>query len=291
MRLPWLADAARATGYPVTEIDGWQTRGSTLFTPKGLVWHHTAGPATGDMPSLGILINGRTGLPGPLSQYGLGRSGRIYVVAAGRANHAGEGDWNGLTGNGSVVGIEAEHTGRATEPWPAVQLDAYRKLSAQILSRLGSTTTLMCAHREWARNRTTNRKIDPISLNMAEERARVAALMATTEEDDMVIKKVLQGQTMAFYREMQKRVNVPRAPGNPDYWGSDYIPPPGQSRPSEAEWDDALDDFVGALFQMAVWPPIAGGSVDQTARDLAAEAKAGADRANRDLGEIKNVIG
>lgn len=173
----WLADAARRTGYPVTEVVGWQTRGLATFAPHGLVWHHTAGKATGDMPTLNTLINGRTGLPGPLAQYGLGRSGRIYVVAAGLANHAGEGDWHGLTGNSSVVGIEAEHVGISGVPWPAVQLDAYRKLAAEILQAIQATTHHMCAHREWARNRTVNRKVDPIDLNMDAERSAVDALM------------------------------------------------------------------------------------------------------------------
>jgi len=172
-RLPWLADAARATGHPVIEVDQWQTRGTTLFNPKGVVWHHTAGAALGDMPSLNILVNGRAGLPGPLSQYGLGRSGTIYVVAAGRANHAGDGGWNGLMGNGSVVGIEAEHTGKPTDPWPVEQLDAYQKLSAQILVRPESPVALMCGHKEWA----PLRKVDPTSLDMADERVRVAALI------------------------------------------------------------------------------------------------------------------
>lgn len=178
MRISWLADAARATGFPVTEVDGWETRGSSTFDPGGLVWHHTAGPATGDMPSLNILINGRDGLPGPLSQYGLGRSGRIYVVASGRANHAGPGGWNGLTGNGSVIGIEAEHTGKSTDPWPGTQLASYRALSALIMVRLGVSTEFLCGHKEWA----PARKPDPVSLNMDQERATVTRLINKSQE-------------------------------------------------------------------------------------------------------------
>ena len=107
-RILWLADAARATGYPVVETAGWRTRGSDRFDPRGVVWHHTAGRSTGDMPSLDLLIRGRADLPGPLAHFGLGRSGTIYVVASGKANHAGYGGWNGYSGNASVLGIEAE---------------------------------------------------------------------------------------------------------------------------------------------------------------------------------------
>ncbi len=44
------------------------------------------------MPSLGVIRDGRPGLKGPLSQLGLGRDGAYYVIAAGRAQHAGRGD-------------------------------------------------------------------------------------------------------------------------------------------------------------------------------------------------------
>jgi len=169
----WIIDAARATGYPVVEVAGWQTRGSSTFDPRGLVWHHTAGAATGDMPSLNVITGGRRDLPGPLSQFGIGRSGTIYVIAAGRANHAGAGGWRGLVGNSSVFGIEAEHTGRRGVPWPAAQLDAYVALSAQLARRGGFSTEMICGHKEWA----PSRKIDPIDMNMDEMRAAVAAIL------------------------------------------------------------------------------------------------------------------
>ena len=60
-------------GVQVIEINGWQTRGSTSFAPKGSVNHHTAGPRSGAAPSLGICINGRSDVPGPVCN---GQSGR-----------------------------------------------------------------------------------------------------------------------------------------------------------------------------------------------------------------------
>lgn len=169
----WIFDAAKATGYPVVEVDGWQTRGSSTFDPRGLVWHHTAGPSTGDAPTLNLVVNGRSDLPGPLSQFVLGRSGTIYVVAAGRANHAGEGGWRGLSGNSSVFGIEAEHVGRTGVAWPDVQLDAYLKLSAELAKRGGFTADMVCGHKEWA----PTRKVDPIDLDMNDMRRRIAQTM------------------------------------------------------------------------------------------------------------------
>jgi hypothetical protein len=82
-------------------------------------------------------------------------------------------------GNASVFGIEAEHTGRASDPWPAVQLDAYVKLSAQLCQRAGFGSEMVCAHREWATPK--GRKVDPVGLDMDEMRRRIALAM----EDEM----------------------------------------------------------------------------------------------------------
>jgi hypothetical protein len=162
----WLADAARGAGLEVTEVDGWRTRGRTYCTmrPKGVVCHHTAGPKSGDMPSLRLLVEGRKGLPGPLSQYGLGRSGKVYVVAAGTSNHAGAGGWKGLDSNCDVIGIEAENSG--SDPWPTKQLEAYVALVAAICDHLAIDTSMVAAHREWA----PSRKPDPHSIDMDEFR-------------------------------------------------------------------------------------------------------------------------
>src|ERR1041385_5319638 len=111
--LVWLAEVLEDAGLKVAEQPGWRTRGRGDVGPtKGVICHHPAGPPTGIMPSLGTITNGRPGLTGPLAQLGLGRDGTFFVVAAGRANHAGAGDWQGVsTGNSSFIGIEAENTG------------------------------------------------------------------------------------------------------------------------------------------------------------------------------------
>jgi hypothetical protein len=168
----WLADAARRWGLVVVEVDGWQSRGSADFAPAGTVAHHTAGPgAGGDIPSLPTLINGRPDLAGPLCNYGLGRSGTVYVVAAGRANHAGAGGWAGLSGNSSVVGIEAENDG--FQPWPLVQEHAYGLLCAAVCEALGAPAGNVCRHHEWRAE-----KPDPHGVDGDTGRATVARLLA-----------------------------------------------------------------------------------------------------------------
>lgn len=164
----WIADKCREFGLDVIEVDGWRTRGNPSFNPAGVVTHHTAGASSGEMPSLGILIRGRADLAGPLCNVGLSRSGRVFVVAAGRANHAGAGGWRGLVGNSSVLGIEAENDGR--QGWPAEQYAAYIRLAAALTDGASRNVGLVCGHKEWA----PTRKIDPHTIDMEGFRTAVS---------------------------------------------------------------------------------------------------------------------
>ena len=125
--MPWLADVLRAGGLAVVEVGTWRTRSTgSMQNPTGVLGHHTAGPAGGNYPSLNVVVNGRPGLSGPLAQLGLGRDGTWFVIAAGRANHAGVGvlPWVPQDrGNEFLIGVEAESTGQGD--WTAAQLDAY----------------------------------------------------------------------------------------------------------------------------------------------------------------------
>lgn len=157
----------------VAYVSGWQTRGSSSFNPRGVVVHHDASNrSSGDNGALNIIIHGRRDLPGPLSQFQLARSGRLWVVAAGRANHAGSGGWRGLSGNSSVFGIEAANDGRG-EPWSSNMLDTYYRIVNALLAEMRQGTIMACAHKEW-----TARKPDPAFLvpgmGMTEFRAKVA---------------------------------------------------------------------------------------------------------------------
>jgi hypothetical protein len=168
MWLTDLADACRKSGLPVAEQSGWKTRGhGGLSGVSAIICHHTAGPATGEAPSLGVVQNGRTGLPGPLSQLVLGRSGTVYVVAAGLAYHAGT-TFQSWQGNAYTIGIEAEATG--TSPWPAVQYEAYVRLCKALADHYRVPYDRVLGHKEVAS--PLGRKIDP-NLDMAAFRAAV----------------------------------------------------------------------------------------------------------------------
>jgi len=171
--LTWLPEVLEAAGLKVAETDGWRSRGRGPMGPiRGVICHHTATRAQGNMPSLNLLIRGRGDLVGPLAQLGLGRDGTYYVIAAGRANHAGAGSWEGLTtGNSSFVGIEAENDG-VGEAWPDAQIDAYQRGVAAILRKIGAGANMCAGHKEYA----PKRKIDP-DFDMIGFRRGVAAFL------------------------------------------------------------------------------------------------------------------
>lgn len=172
-----IADRLRAFGLTVVEVDGWQQRGRTYadFAPLGSVNHHTAGPRNGDGPSLGICINGRSDLPGPLCNVFGSRSLVAYVVAAGVANHAGPGGWSGLKGNQRVFGLEMENAGTSADPGYEALYEFMATVHAALISGLGSPDpALVCEHFEWS----TQGKIDFHDWPGADLRARVARILA-----------------------------------------------------------------------------------------------------------------
>jgi len=165
-----LADILRDAGLTVIEVDGWKTRGHGGMTSvKGILVHHTAGPATGDFPSLRIVRDGRTDLPGPLSQLGLGRSGTWYVIAAGRSYHAGKTIDDSLFGNYNAIGIEAEGTGTPRDEtghayWPEVQWQSYVRGVQALQAAYDVPTERVLGHKEAAV--PLGRKPDPnFSMN------------------------------------------------------------------------------------------------------------------------------
>jgi hypothetical protein len=176
--LTWLPEVLEAAGLKVAEAPGWRTRGVKgldMGKIRGVICHHTgtAAKAKGNIPTYDILIRGRSDLSGPLCHLGLGRDGTFYVIAAGRAQHAGAGTWESVTtGNMCFVGIEAEHSGTEEEPWPAVQMEAYQRGVAAILQKIGAGANMCCGHKEWA----PSRKVDP-NFDMAAFRRAVAGFM------------------------------------------------------------------------------------------------------------------
>lgn len=227
MRLLWLADCLRDAGLKVEEVDGWQTRGKELPGLCSVVLgHHTATPTSSknadkDIPTLDLLIKGRSDLPGPLCQLGLGRSGTYYVIASGKANHAGQGRWAGVLNSRRTIGIEAEHPG--TGPWPEEQLAAYDAGIAALLHQLGQGADHYAGHREWALPR--GRKVDPGGLDLTAQRGRVAALLSDIpsrahqrtpepeelDMDETTLRKIIQEEVREEVRTLLGNIDGPDA--------------------------------------------------------------------------------
>lgn len=167
-------------GVQVVEIDGWQSRGRTYatFDPYGSVNHHTAGSRNGVAPSLGICINGRSGLPGPLCNVHQQRNDVVNVVAAGVANHAGRGSWNALSGNQKVFGLEIEHCGYGDEPFSERRDDIACRVHAAFLTGLSRPdANMQCQHFEWSAEGKIDFCRDVLLGGAAGFRFRVAQLI------------------------------------------------------------------------------------------------------------------
>jgi len=172
-----VAEELRAAGIKVRFEAGWEDRGRPrAFEPVGAVCHHTATAFhSKDYPSLGVVRDGRTGLPGPLAQFGIGRhTGTVIVIATGNANHAGPGGFNGLSGNGSVWGIEAENDG-VGEGWGQEILRSYLALCVALARHTGFGADMVIAHREW----NPAEKNDPAGIDMDDFRAQVSQALDT----------------------------------------------------------------------------------------------------------------
>lgn len=163
--------ALRAAGLVVHETPGWSTRGyagQDLIQILGVLWHHTATNrlqfARDAAPTLGLLVNGRSDLAGPLCNIGLDRNGEVWMVATGVANHAGAGSAPGVPtdmGNHYLIGIEMESSGIAPWDWTPKQLAAAPKLGAALeklyLQKLPVAQRLQIGHMEYS----SQGKIDP----------------------------------------------------------------------------------------------------------------------------------
>lgn len=165
MRCTWLPDVLRAAGLTVVETPGWRGRGRDLDAIDGVVAHHTASPVNSTLATnLHVVTNGNAVAPGPIAQLMLWRDGVAYIIADGRANHAGKGGpWGVLPTDGAnrrTIGIECVNNG-VGEPWSADLVASLEIATAAILRYcdLGADRALM--HSEWA----PGRKIDPAGPN------------------------------------------------------------------------------------------------------------------------------
>jgi hypothetical protein len=183
---------------PFAIVPGWTTRnraGHGAFDDvNGFVVHHTGDDAL-DSVDLSTIINGRSGLPGPLAQFGCADDGVIHVVACGRANHAGGGDQRVLDavraesygdypptphehtgsaravdGNAHFYGVETFYSG--ARPPSSRAYASLVLLAAAICDFHGWSSKSVIGHKEWS-----DWKSDPGSVDMKTFRSDVAAAL------------------------------------------------------------------------------------------------------------------
>ncbi|MEU5742084.1 peptidoglycan recognition family protein [Streptomyces tendae] len=170
-----LLAALKAEGCQVVEYRDWRTHNRNhkgAWGPvHGVVIHHTV--SSGEENSVALCYNGHASLPGPLCHTVGGKSGKLYMVGHGRANHAGSGDDDVLQavinetalpadneantdGNRHFYGIEIVNLGNGKDQYPAVQYDAAVRWAAAICRAHGWNERSVIGHKEWQPG-----KIDP----------------------------------------------------------------------------------------------------------------------------------
>jgi hypothetical protein len=145
---------------------------------RGVLLHHTAtGNLKDDAPSIQmIMTTGRVGLTAPLANIVLARSGTYHLVAAGSANHAGKGEWQGVVqGNHQLIGVEMENTGLDNDPWPDVQYEAALRGTAAMLKHINAKYIMAASHAEYAL--PPGRKIDPSRWDMDAFRTKLLGVI------------------------------------------------------------------------------------------------------------------
>ena len=132
---------------------------------------------------------------------------RVTVVAAGRANHAGRGQYGTIPanqGNKYSIGNEGQNTGNQT--WPTQQLEAQRRCDAAILTYLKRDTSYLIDHKTYA----PSRKVDRYALMIGTERAIVDGLMTNDPLESLMseLNAKQKKNLMALANLPEKELNV-----------------------------------------------------------------------------------
>lgn len=156
-------EAFKAAGISFTEEPGWRDRGrGDIVSFNFMVIHHTAGG--NDAGDIRVVRDGRSDLPGPLSQLVLKRNGEPHIIAAGVSLHAGYGPamWGSPEGNGNFYSIGIEGVSNGYNDWTDEQRKAYPRVVAAILKDAGLPPDRWIFHRDYNKR---DGKIDPAGFD------------------------------------------------------------------------------------------------------------------------------
>jgi peptidoglycan hydrolase-like protein with peptidoglycan-binding domain len=147
VKCTWLPAQLTKWGVRYKIVEGFADRGRPLsagkFDPNGSLTHHTGSTSSAAKPnpSLSTLINGRSDLKGPLSQVATDYTGLVYLIAAGRANHAGaaRATMGNPAGDGNAMYIGNEVMTNGLQEMPAAQYEATVLFAAAVADYFGQT--------------------------------------------------------------------------------------------------------------------------------------------------------
>lgn len=216
-------------GLEVLTLNGWSTRGSSSFSPTIGMCHWIAGPRgvkPPNRPSLTVIRDGHSRLPGPLANEYMGRAGEVVLVAAGRCNHAGYGYWKGVTGNTGAMGTEPEAadnsdwTAEQRKSYPLIKIaELFAMWEKGLISWNQIASNRIVGHSEYALPK--GRKQDINGYTMTSMRAQIAALIPGFKK--RVNKQPIKVDTAAvFNRDTYKFTDGTTAP-TPTTPGKDWF--------------------------------------------------------------------
>lgn len=207
-----VTDRLRAQGFQV-QVDTIAPR-PWSFRPKGVLLHHTASSeVTGIDAERADVRNLQTDAadgswPAPHVQWYVGRTGRIWLLTRGGANHAGVG--NGLVNEGIPVdlgntflwGIEGQDDGYGLD-WPPALWDAYHAVAGELLRVMGVGVGQVWRHKDYSSagkvdtrypletHRDAIRKYLTQGASELDQSDREWVTKQLQESEDRVVKKLL----------------------------------------------------------------------------------------------------
>jgi hypothetical protein len=147
----------RRAGFQVVEdVMAPRPWSDNYFKPKGVLLHHTASTSitslANEKSDVHVIKNVIWGPPG--AQFYVGRTGRIYVICKGGANHAGTG--GGLVaqgipkdeGNYFLWGIENQSRG-LQQDWTKDEWMACHALAGELLRAMDQPVTQVWRHKDY----------------------------------------------------------------------------------------------------------------------------------------------
>ena len=217
-----LDKAVARSGLEVVPLTGWRTRKSNGGEDyQGVLAHHTGSyddltDAKDDLSyAMWLATEGRPDLPPPLCNLALSAELRVYLAAAGNANHAGAARASGPMpaapdGSRIYIGIEAMNSGKqgwdskATLPSGEVvtYFEGYARLCASLCYFYGWPASHVRGHKETS----VTGKWDPGLLDMDRFRDRIAEIINQwKEEDDMPTAEEVAKAVLASKIKVKRR--------------------------------------------------------------------------------------